>query len=365
VTANETKKQPPLLGLLWPHEIPILALIAWAFYKALPEFRGSNGPVIIFGCALVAGVVMLALRCPDEWRVLPNKLFFFSLAAGWVAMFIFLGNSTFGYLDSNSIFYWAFDIYTSPDSDSEYGLLIPFVVLALYWWKSKELVAQPLGLWWPGIFIVAAGLLAHLVGYVAQQPRLSLIGFFIGLYGLTGLAWGRHWLKASFFPFFLLAFCIPAFGTDALTLRLRLLVSWIVVTIAHLGLAPDLIRDGTQLFDAQHTFGYEVAAACSGIRSLVALLSLTTIYAFVVFKSPWKRAVMILSAFPLAVLGNVVRLCFTIGVAELFGQSAGKSVETKFGFITFAVAIGCVYFLSRWMEKNELSSARPGSLAHP
>ena len=354
MTANETKKQPPLLGLLWPHEIPILALIAWAFYKALPEFRGSNGPVIIFGCALVAGVVMLALRCTDEWRVLPNKLFFFSLAAVWVGMFIFLGNSTFGYLDSNSIFYWAFDIYTSPDSDSEYGLLIPFVVLALYWWKSKELVAQPLGLWWPGIFIVAAGLLAHLVGYVAQQPRLSLIGFFIGLYGLTGLAWGRHWLKASFFPFFLLAFCIPAFGTDALTLRLRLLVSWIVVTIAHLGLAPDLIRDGTQLFDAQHTFGYEVAAACSGMRSLIAIFLLATCYGFVVFRSAKPRLLMVVLAVPFAVLGNFLRLMCIIIAAELGGQEWGGYVHENwlFSLLPYLPAFIGVFWVGSWMERR-------------
>ena len=129
--------------------------------------------------------------------------------------------------------------------------------------------------------------------------------------------------------------------------------------IAHLGLAPDLVRDGTQLFDAQHTFAYEVAAACSGIRSLTALLALTTIYSFVVLKSPWKRATMIASAFPLAIFGNVVRLCFTILVSEIGGQSAGKAVETKFGFITFAVAIGCVYLLGRWLEQLETKSATP------
>jgi exosortase/archaeosortase family protein len=134
------------------------------------------------------------------------------------------------------------------------------------------------------------------------------------------------------------------------------MVSWIVYVIAHLGLAPDLIRDGTQLYDAQHTFGYEVAAACSGIHSLVALLALTTIYGFTTFKSPWKRAVLVLSALPLAVLGNVVRLCFTIGVAETFGQDAGKAVETKFGFITLLVAILCIFFISRLLEKSEPQS---------
>ncbi len=349
----ENQKTPPLLGIFWLHEVPLLALIGWALYNTSADFRGSPWPVLWFGAGILAGVVMLALRCREEWLVLPNKFFFFSLAAIWVAMFTFLGNSTFGYLDSNSIFYWAFDIYTSPIDDNQFGLYIPFAVLALFWWKRREMVAQPLTLWAPGMFLVAAALALHLVGYVAQQPRLSLVGFIAGLYGLTGLAWGKYWLKASRFPFFLLAFCVPPVGMEWLTFKMRLMVSWTVAGIAHLGLAPDLIREGTQLFDAQHSFGYEVAAACSGIRSLTALLALTTIYGFIVLKTPWKRAAMIASAFPLAILGNVVRLCFTIMVAEIGGQAAGKSVETNAGLITFAVAIGCVYLLGRQLEKSE------------
>lgn len=354
--STDTKKQPRLWGL-WTHELAYLALLATAFYYSGAEFRGRSFPVLLMGLALVASVPVLAFRCRKEWGQLTNKTFFFSLAAVWVALFAFLGNSTFGYIDSNSLFAWMFDIYTSPTSDDQFGLFVPFVVLGLFWWKRQELVAQPSKLWWPGVLMVALGLLLHLVGYVAQQPKLSLIGFLGGLFGLTGLAWGKHWLKASFFPYFLLGFCVPiGAAADWLTLRLRLLVAWIVAGIAHLGLAPDLIRDGTQLFDAQHSFAYEVAAACSGIRSLMALLALTTIYSFVTFKSPWKRAVMISSALPLSVLGNVARLCCTIMVAELGGQQAGKAVETNFGFITFAVAIACVYLLSRWLEKGELKT---------
>jgi len=95
------------------------------------------------------------------------------------------------------------------------------VVLALYWWKREELIAASAPAcgrracsWSP------PGLCAHLLGYIVQQPRLSAHRFFTGLYGLTGLAWGKIGLKASFFPFFLLAFCVPAGGTDWLTLRL-------------------------------------------------------------------------------------------------------------------------------------------------
>jgi exosortase len=340
---------------LWPHEIAFLTLAAAAFYFSGTELRSRPWCLMLFGATLVAAIAVLAYRCPEEWRQLPNKWFFFALAAAWVALFAIFGNPTFSYVDSPSLFAWMFNIYTSPLLDEQHGMLIPFVVLVLFWWKRKELLAQPPRLWWPALGLIVFGLLSHMLGYVAQQPRLSVVGFLLGLYGLTGLAWGKHWLKASFFPFFLFAFCIPiAEFADPLTMPLRLLVSWIVALIAHLGLSPDLIREGTQLFDAQHTFGYEVAAACSGIRSLVALLALTTIYGFVNFKAPWKRAVMLLAAVPLAVLGNVVRLCLTIMVAEMFGQNAGKAVETNFGFITFAVAVGCVFLLARWLEKTDL-----------
>ncbi len=334
------------------HEVAYLALLVAAFYVSAPALGPRPWQFLVFGAALVAAIPVLAWRCREEWRQLPNRAFFLVLAAAWVALFSFLGNTTVHYLDSPSLLVWMWGVFTSPMLDEGHGLLIPFVVLVLYWWKRKELVAQPAKLWWPATGLIALALLLHLVGFVAQQQRLSVMGFLLGLYGLTGLAWGKHWLKASFFPFFLLAFCVPI-GEFAvpLTMPLRLMVARIVEVISHLGLAPDLIRDGTQLFDSEHTFAYEVAAACSGIRSLVALLALATIYGFMTFQAQWKRLVMMVVALPLAVLGNVVRLCFTIAVAEAFGQKAGKAVETDAGYLTFLVAITCAYGISRWLEK--------------
>jgi len=347
-----SKKQLPF-GLA-PHEIGFLILLAVAFYVSGPALGAKSWQFVIFGGALLAAVPVLIWRCREEWAQMPNRGFFLTLAAVWVALFSFLGNPAFNHFDPSSLLHWIFNIDTSPLVDEGHGLLIPFVVLALYWWKRKELVSQPLGLWWPALGLIVVALLLHVVGFVAEQQRLSVIGFLLGLYALTGLAWGWHWIKASFFPFFLVAFCIPvAEYADPLTMPLRLMVSRIVEVIAHLGLAPDLVRDGTQLFDSGHTFAYEVAAACSGIRSLVALLALSTIYGFIVFKSPWKRLVMMAVALPLAIFGNVVRLCFTIAVAETLGQHAGKAVETDAGFLTFAVAILCAFLVARWLEKSE------------
>ena len=85
----------------------------------------------------------------DCWRRLPNKPFFFILLAAWLVLFQFLGNATLGYIHSQnpSLFRWMLDAYDPEGkywrSDDGHGVAVPFVVLALFWWKRKELLAQP------------------------------------------------------------------------------------------------------------------------------------------------------------------------------------------------------------------------------
>src|SRR6266404_7600729 len=296
------------------------------------------------------------------WRKLPNKVLFFSLFAAWVILFHLVGNSTLGYIHSSSLFRWLLDAYhPSGDyasSEDVIGLIVPFVVLALFAWKLKELVALPLRVWWPGLVLVTLAMLLHLLGYMVQQPRVSVIAFLAGIYFLMGLAWGPAWLRGSFFPVFLLGFCVPiGANADMITTPLRHLVAIIVTGIAHLGVAPDLVREGTQLFDAQSAFRYDIAPACSGIRSLVSLLALTTIFGFVCFKSTWRRALLVLVAFPLSIIGNVLRITFTVFVAEMFGQNAGSAVEQNAGFVTFAIAIIVVLLLEQWLREPKPDSA--------
>jgi exosortase len=295
------------------------------------------------------------------WQQLPDKFFFFALLAAWLGLFQFLGNSTFGYIDTPSLLRWMYTAYnkSSTASDDGHGNLIPFVVLALFWWKRKELLAVQIQAWWPGLALVCLALALHVLGYAVQQPRISIVGLFGGIYGLMGLAWGPQWLRKSFFPYFLLVFCVP-FGSlgESVTFPLRLLVTKISVGVGQI-FGIEVIREGSMILDSQRTFCYDVAPACSGIRSLVSLLALTTIYGFVSFQTPWKRLVMAASAVPVAGLGNVVRISVVIVTAEALGQDAGAWVEQKFGFVTFAVAIGFVILLGRWLQEPSPDLVRP------
>jgi len=289
------------------------------------------------------------------WHQLPNKAFFLLLLGAWLALFQFLGNSTFGYSDSPSLFQWMYGAYTAKTvvADDSHGLLIPLAVLGLMWWKREELLSQPLKVWWPGLVLVALALALHLAGYVVQQPRVSIVALFAGVYGLMGLAWGPGWLKRSFFPFFLFMFCVPLGSlTEPVTFPLRLLVTKLVAVIGQHILAIDVVSDGTRLIKLPWQYEYEVAAACSGIRSLVAIVAIAIVYAFMVFRSGWKRVALIASAFPLAVIGNTVRMLLIVIAAELRGQQAGVAVHDNafWSILPYVPAIIGLLLIGRWLE---------------
>ena len=290
----------------------------------------------------------------EFWHSLPDKPLFFTLLVVWVAFFQFLGNSTFGYLDTPSLFVWLNYTYNSSNDDA-HGRLVPLVVLALLWVKRRELMAAPKAPWWPALSLVIAGLLLHVVGYVVQQTRISVIAFFTGLYGLTGLVWGPRWLKASFFPCFLFIFCFPL-GTlaDRITVPLRMLATNITVATVQTLLGIDVNQNGTSIWEPTGRYQYEVAAACSGLRSLTAIFGLATVYGFLEFKNIWHRGLIIGSAFPLAVIGNVIRLTTIIVAAETFGQPAGNYVHENFLFslLPYVPPIVGLMALGHWLEKR-------------
>ncbi len=301
------------------------------------------------------------------WNQIPSKGIFFSLLAAWLALFHFLGNSTLGYTNTVSLLGWM-DWTCSRSTDDEHGPFMLFVVLTLLWWKRQELLSVPKKTWWPALILVLLGLLCHLAGYVAfQQARMSLIGFFLGIYGLMGLVWGPRWLQATFFPFFLFAFCMPLGGTlaDKITFPLRMLATKIATVSSHAVLGINVAQDGTRILSPDGSYQYEVAAACSGIRSLTATLALAMIYAFVMFKSSWRRVLMIASAFPLAVAANVFRLITIIFAAEMFGQATGNYVHESWwmSLLPYIPAMGGIVLMGRWLrEKREVRPANPDSI---
>jgi exosortase len=307
------------------------------------------------------------------WDSLPHKAAVGLVVAAWFALFHFLGNSTLGYIQTESMFGWLQAVYeggAKQGRDDELGLMIPWLVGAIIVMRRVELTAIRKEPWMPALALVAIGLLFHLSGYVVQQTRLGVVGFLVGLFGILGMYWGRAWMRGFAFPFLLFFFCVPiSVFLDTLTHGLRLLSTLLSTTFCDWILNIDLERAGTiVLHKATATtqgFRFDVAPACSGIRSATVVLLLTVTFAFLNFQTVWRRVFLILLSPVFAVLANVIRLIVVFAVAEAAGQAAGEAVETKFGFATFLIALGCVGLVARWLREPEPTDPSPKPVSDP
>jgi exosortase/archaeosortase family protein len=108
------------------------------------------------------------------------------------------------------------------------------------------------------------------------------------------------------------------------------------------------------IFDGSGRYQYEVAPACGGIRSLTAIFVLSLCCGFVFFKSIWKRILLVVSAVPLAVAGNVLRLLAIIFAAELAGQEAGAKVHDSsiFSILPYLPAFIGFWILTYWLGEE-------------
>ncbi len=294
-------------------------------------------------------------RC---WGALPDKAVLGALLAAWVLLFQYYGWTTAAVGRTDSLFAWMWGKWDDPSNDASHGKLIPLVVLGVLWFRRERLAKSVAAVWWPGLLAVGLALALHVAGFVVQQPRLSMVAFFFGAWGLVGLVWGWETWKVTFFPFFIFAFCVPMGGTFAqgLTLPLRKLAAMLTMFITHNVLEIDVTRIGTELLDSHARWHYEVAAECSGIRSFLALLAISTIFSVLTMRSFWKRAIMIVLTVPIALICNVVRLSTIILAATAFqSQAAGDFVDHWFGFVTYMIGLGILLLAGRWLREKALS----------
>jgi exosortase len=294
------------------------------------------------------------------WSALPDKAVFGVLLAAWVLLFQYYGWTTAAAGRTGSLYGWMWAKWDDPANDASHGKLIPIVVAAILWSRRERLAKSAAGAWWPGLLGVGAALALHVVGFVVQQPRFSMVAFFFGAWSLVGVVWGWEALKVAFFPFFIFGFCVPVGGTFAqdVTLPLRTLAAKMTMFVTHDVLEIGVTRIGTKLLDPSGKWQYEVAAECSGIRSFTALLAISTIFSVLTLRMLWKRVVMISLTVPLALICNVLRLTTIVLAATAYrNQSAGNFVDHWFGYATYMIGLGLLLLAGRWLGEKPRSES--------
>ena len=250
------------------------------------------------------------------------------------------GNAARGYIDTRSLFYWWGSQWFDPASESQHG---PLVVLIAVWLLIRNLRNRSANTTSSDFADVrAAGLLMglalgfHVLAYAMEQTRLSIVALLVFTWGVLRLLGGKRWSDAAIFPLGFLLVAIPVGFLQPLGFYLRLAVSESAEVVLRV-LQVSVVRNGTQLFAADGRFQYDVAAACSGVRSLAALVALSLVIGYVRLPRAWARVLLALTTLPFAFAGNFLRILAIVVAGQLVGQGGGERVHDASGFLAFIV----------------------------
>jgi exosortase len=251
----------------------------------------------------------------------------------------------FGFLYRNVLVDLVYDWWIN--DNYSHGFLIVPIALYLAWERKARFAAAARR---PNNFglVVVLGSLALLVAGVLGVEffvtRLSMLGVIAGsLLFLQG--WAR--LKVMLFPlaFLLLMIPIPAIIFNQFAFPLQLVASrfgeW-TLTICQV----PVFREGNIIQLAGTDL--EVAQACSGIRSLVSLLTLGIVYGYLVESRLRARVVLALATLPLAVAANAFRVAGTGLAAHFYGAEAAQGFFHSFsGWLVFLAAFAMLFVMHR------------------
>ncbi len=299
----------------------------------------------------------------ERWRLaILTRDEFIRIALGAVmigmlfVLFHLQGNTTdvrkWGY----SALYWMVDRWSdafASTADYSHGWLIPIVSIGIIWYKRKELMQAPKSLSRWGLAVIVIALLTHWLGAKAQQTRLSLFGLALLLWGIPFYLYGWNVARVLIFPCSYLFLCIPLNFLDSLTFPLRIF-STIVSTSVLNGLGIAAQRSGSAIYSmAAGGFSFDVADPCSGIRSLIAMMALTAVYAYLTQKTLIRKWLLFFSCIPLAIIGNIARIVTVALVAQSFGEKAALGLYHDYsGYVIFSVAIGLMVGLGSLLSLN-------------
>lgn len=232
------------------------------------------------------------------------------------------------------------------DDNYSHGFLI--VPLAAYFaWERRDRLMAVMNrpsIWGLPIVLASVGVLfAGFLGAELFLTRISIIGVLAG--GIVFLL-GWRALRTLTFPlaFLLLMIPIPAIIFNQIAFPLQLLASRVgEVTLDALQIP--VLREGNVIILA-HT-SLEVAEACSGIRSLISLLTLGLVYGYFMDPRGGVRVAIAASTIPIAIIANALRVAGTGVAAHHFGAEAAQGFFHTFsGWLVFVVAFSMLFVVA-------------------
>ncbi len=239
------------------------------------------------------------------------------------------------------------------DSNYSHGFLIIPVSVYLFLRRRKELVfpSKNCGM---GLVILALGCFGLVFGTAASEfftTRVSFIAVITGisLYYLGVINFKKVWF-AFVFLFFMVP--IPAVIYYSATLPMQLFSSGVTDLLLRASGAQTALEGNIIYFPG---YALEVAEACSGLRSLVTLMALSALYAYLTLPGRARPIILFAASIPIAIITNIVRLYITgIGAYAVSAELAEGFLHEVSGLLVFVTALILIFILGallRWPKR--------------
>jgi exosortase len=246
------------------------------------------------------------------------------------------------------------------DPNFSHGFLVPLFSLFVVWKRRSRLSSlRPIPSWW-GLLILLLAMSMLAVGALGAELFLSRLSFLLVIAGLVVCFLGWAHFRAVFFPwaFLLLMIPIPAIIFNQVTLPLQILASKLAATLLPLFGVP-VLREGNIIH--LPAMPLEVAQACSGIRSLLTLLTLAIGYGFMRETRSWIRVALTLSAVPIAIAANSLRIVGTGLLVQYWDPDKAEGFFHAFSsWVIFALSLSLLlllHFVLRLGNRGRVSCA--------
>jgi exosortase A len=212
---------------------------------------------------------------------------------------------------------------------------IPPLIAWLVWQRMPELRRLEPAAWAPGLLLSGAGAAAWLLGEAGSLATARHLGLVLMLQGAAIACLGKAVSRGLAFPIFYALFLVPI-GEEIVPLMQTVTAKLCMALLALVGTPAHL--DG--IFITTPAGYFRVAAACSGVMFLVAMLAYGALVANICFRSWRRRVLFLLAAIAMTILANGIRAAGTIWIAGRTGVEFAVGFDHVFyGWIFFAIVI--------------------------
>ena len=227
-----------------------------------------------------------------------------------------------------------------------HGPLVPLISAFLAWrlwvkWPPEQRRIKPATI---GLLPLGVGLIVYLYALLQRAYFAASLAMIVIIAGLVWYLLGTAALRRFAFPIGFLFFMVPLPFVEPLSVPLAQLTGALSAAIVRLFGVP-IIVNGAQI--TLPNAELVVGAQCSGLRSIVTLMTLVALVIFLVEGAWWKKLLLALSSIVIAALGNVIRVASLLVVANIWGADAAfKYYHDYSGIVFFLSALALLLFFS-------------------